>query len=82
VDGENEWIRLARLIVGRVCQDSVHVKIIRTAPANGLLFSKVERRDVIIKVREALELAPGFSLKIELSGAIRLAGEQGYLAGT
>jgi hypothetical protein len=81
VDGEDERIRLARLIVGRVGQDSVHVEIICTAPADGLLFSEVERRYVGIEVREALELAPGFSLKEELSGAIRLACEQGYLAG-
>ena len=32
--------------------------------------------------REALELAPGCSLKVELSGMSRLAGEQGDLAGT
>ena len=57
-------------------------KISRTAPANGLLFSKLERRDMRIEVREALELAPGRSLKKELSGTIRLAGEQGYLTGT
>jgi hypothetical protein len=82
VDVEDERIRLALLIAWRVSQDSVHLEIIRTAPANGLLLSKLERRDVCIEVREALELAPGRSLKKELSGTIRLAGEQGYLTGT
>ena len=80
MDGEDERIRLTRLITWRVCEDSVHVEIIRAAPANGLLFPKLERRYVRIEVREALELAPGCSQIIELSGTIRLAGKQGYLA--
>jgi hypothetical protein len=51
MDEENERIQLTWLIARRVSQDSVHVEIIRTAPANGLLFSKVERRYVGIEVR-------------------------------
>ncbi len=82
MDMEDERIVSARLIAWRVSQDAVHVEIIRTAPAKGLLFAKLERRYVSIEVREALELAPWCSLKKELSGTIRLAGEQGYLVGT
>jgi hypothetical protein len=54
VDDEDERIGLTCLITGRVSQDSVHVEIIRAAPANGLLFSKLERRYVSIEFREAL----------------------------
>ncbi len=69
-------------MAGRVSKNAVHVEIIRTAPADGLLFSQIERRYMSIEVCEALELTPRCSLEKELSGTIRFTGERGYLAGT
>ena len=56
--------------------------ILQGIGSSSIWRSEIERRNVSIEIREALELTPRCGLSINLSGTIRFTGQQGYLAGT